>query len=239
VILLTNTQNLPAELRENSLFCVWKYEERDGKPTKTPYNPRTGSKAMSNNPDTFTHLADAEAIQSNYEGLGVGVFGNLGAIDIDHCIDNDGNYSDLAADIISIINSYTEISPSGTGIRALCKASNFQYDRSKYYIKHPKLGLEIYIAGCTNKFVTVTGNALAVDMEFGERGVELQRILDKYMLRSMKAPTQVPSRSALIGAVDIEDAELIAKIRRERTEQHSHRYGPAISLVMNLTRKRT
>ena len=31
---MTNTQNLPAALKESALFCVWKKEERGGKPTK-------------------------------------------------------------------------------------------------------------------------------------------------------------------------------------------------------------
>ena len=36
----------------------------------------------------------------------------------------------------------------------------FQYDKARYYINNQKIGLEVYIAGCTNKFVTLTGNVL-------------------------------------------------------------------------------
>lgn len=45
---------LPASLKDRALWCVWKYEQRDGKPTKVPYNPRTGGRAQSNNPATFS-----------------------------------------------------------------------------------------------------------------------------------------------------------------------------------------
>lgn len=50
---MIQVNNLPAELRENGLFCCWRYEMRGGKLTKPPYNPRTGSRAESNDPATF------------------------------------------------------------------------------------------------------------------------------------------------------------------------------------------
>ena len=80
--------SLPAKLRESGLFCCWRYEERDGRQTKVPYNPRTGGKAQSTNPLTFAPLRKAlDALErGGYAGLGVGVFGRLGAIDIDHCV---------------------------------------------------------------------------------------------------------------------------------------------------------
>ena len=52
---------LPDKLIECALWCVWKYEDRDGKPTKVPYNPRTGGRAQSNNPATFSDFKTAVA----------------------------------------------------------------------------------------------------------------------------------------------------------------------------------
>lgn len=99
--------NLPSQLREHGLFCCWRYETRPGsdKPTKVPYNPRTGGKAQSTNPDTFAPLAVALAAVDSYgyDGIGVGVFGTLGAIDIDHCLDDNGALSDMAEDIAATI----------------------------------------------------------------------------------------------------------------------------------------
>lgn len=163
---MTETKNFPAALRQSGLFCCWKYETRpdSDKPTKVPYNPRTGGRAQSTNPSTFAQLAAAEAVQGHYDGLGVGVFGDLGAIDIDHCIDNNGEISDMAMEIISVMSTYTEKSPSGHGLRILFLAGGFQYDKSRYYINNQKAGLEVYIAGATNKFVTVTGDALTDDL---------------------------------------------------------------------------
>ena len=43
-----NFVNIPQELKNNASFCVWKLEKRKGKPTKVPYNPRTGQLAKTN-----------------------------------------------------------------------------------------------------------------------------------------------------------------------------------------------
>ena len=146
--------NLPAELRESGLFCCWRYETRPGtdKSTKVPYNPRTGGGAQSTNPGTFAPLsATLEAAErGQYDGIGAGIFGSLGAIDIDHCLDDNGRPSELARDIAGTIHGYTERSPSGKGLRILFTVSDgFQYDKARYYINNQRLGLEVYIAGAT------------------------------------------------------------------------------------------
>lgn len=188
---MTNIGTLPGSLRDYPYFCCWRYEERNGRKTKVPYNPFTGGKAQSSNPDTFAPLPVAAGAMQGYDGLGVGIFDTLGAIDIDHCV-KDGALSDMAVDIIDTMNSYTEYSPSGEGIRILFYAPGFQYDTARYYINNQKAGLEVYIAGCTKKYVTVTGNALfpslALDME--QRKEELAQVLEKYMVRPVQAPAQ-------------------------------------------------
>ena len=66
---------------------------------------------------------------------------------------------DMAKDIITRMNTYTEYSPSGTGVRILFKASLPAYDKDRYYINNRRIKLEVYVAGYTSRFVTVTGNA--------------------------------------------------------------------------------
>lgn len=168
---MIQTDNLPAELRETGRFCCWKYEERNGKRTKVPYNPRTGGRAQSTNPDTFTPLPTAlEALERDgYDGIGVGIFDSLGAIDIDHCIDDNGELSKLAYDVMQTVQGYTEYSPSGKGLRILFKATGFAYDKTRYYINNQKAGLEVYISGCTQKYVTVTGDAVNPGYPLEER----------------------------------------------------------------------
>lgn len=51
---MVNSKNIPKYLKENCSFCNWKYETRDGKLTKIPYNPHTKTKASVNKLNSFT-----------------------------------------------------------------------------------------------------------------------------------------------------------------------------------------
>lgn len=221
---------LPQELKDRGRWCVWRYEQRAGrdKPTKCPYNPRTGGGAMSNNPGTFTGYQEAvNALErGGYDGLGVGVFDGLCAVDIDHCVAEDGTPSPLAVDIVSTMESYAETSPSGQGIRIFFKAAGFTYDKSRYYTMNAKQGLEIYVSGATNKFLTVTGNSepWAGPFPICERAEALQTILDRYMVRP--ARTTPEATRAPQASLDLSDAEIIAKA-------HSARNGAAFAVLWN------
>ncbi len=212
--------NLPAELRESGLFCCWRYETRPGtdKPTKVPYNPRTGGGAQSTNPGTFAPLSVAleAAERGQYDGVGVGVFNGLGAIDIDHCLDDNGRPSELARDIAGTIHGYTERSPSGKGLRILFTVPDgFQYDKARYYINNQRLGLEVYVAGATQKYVTVTGDAINPGYPLEERGEQLAAVLEKYMARP-RAQTPKPQTQTPIALVELDDLALIERAKRSK-----------------------
>ena len=187
-----NLENLPATLCETGLFCVWRYEDRDGKKTKVPYNPRNGERGRSNDRTTFAPLAEAVDAVSRFDGLGVGIFDDLGAIDIDHCIDEDGKFSALADDIIISMAGYTERSPSGRGIRILFRAPGFIYNKDRYSINNQKAGLEVYIAGCTSKYVTVTGDSLYPGRDLEDRSDALRDVLEAYMVRPTDTKDRAP-----------------------------------------------
>ena len=177
-------ENLPQELKTRGSFCLWKYEERNGDRTKVPYQVN-GLRADSTNWATFADFDTVVNHRNGYDGIGIGVFGDICAIDIDHCV-TDGVLSSLAQDIISRMDTYTEYSPSGTGVRILFKASLPEYDRDRYYINNRTLGLEVYVAGYTNRFVTVTGNVIrGSDLE--NRPEALADVLEIYMRKPEKA----------------------------------------------------
>ena len=119
--------NLPQSLKATGNFCGYRIEQRDGKPTKVPYDLLTGNKAQSNNKNTFCDYATAIKQAGSYDGLGVGVFDGLSAIDIDHCVKADGTLTPLAADVVETMDSYAELSPSGKGVRILF-AADFPYE---------------------------------------------------------------------------------------------------------------
>lgn len=188
--------NLPTEIQQRGLFCLWKYEDRDGRRTKMPYNPNNPqSKGRSDDRSTFAALDKTKSVLScntDFDGIGIGIFDDIAGIDIDHCIDDAGQLSPMAQDIVQTMNAYTEKSPSGTGLRILFTVPfGFRYDKDKYYIKHSKQGLEIYIAGMTQRYLTVTGNTLpGRSSDLVERSKELQTVLDRYMMRNAAQPIQ-------------------------------------------------
>lgn len=177
-------ENLPKELKENALFCLWKYEMRNGRKTKVPYQTN-GKRADSSNKACFSDFDTVANLTQSYDGIGMGMFQPFVAVDIDHCVDG-GKLSDMATDIVETLNSYTEYSPSESGVRIVAKADTLSYDKVKYYINNQKIGLEVYVAGMTNKFVTLTGNTIC-EAPIAERTNEIMAILDKYMQKPVVA----------------------------------------------------
>lgn len=74
-----NPNNIPKALKDKGLWCVWRYEERDGKPTKVPYNPQTGNRARPNEKQDFSGFETAlNAFErGGFDGLGIGIFPHL------------------------------------------------------------------------------------------------------------------------------------------------------------------
>jgi len=184
--------SIPQSLKDNGLWCCWKLSPDKG---KIPYNSATGQLARSNDKTTFHPFNEVmKSIGSYYGvkegkvigGLGLGIFNGFSAVDIDHCRDpQNGAVSEMAQDIIDYLQSYTEISPSGTGIRIVFR-TNTPLNKEEYYINNRERGLEIYVSDQTNKFVTITGNAL-YPSEIRE--VDIQYILDKYMKKAVTPAT--------------------------------------------------
>lgn len=162
-------------------FCLWRYEERNGRRTKMPYNPETLTPAESNHPTTFTKFEVAakqyEQHRDRFNGLGFRLDGDFCAIDIDHCRNKEtGELTPEAREVVELLDRYTEASPSGEGIhvfftaRRLARAVSDRTGRpcetdeqlaaaykSRWYTR--KKTFEFY-ARFTNRYMTVTGDAL-------------------------------------------------------------------------------
>ena len=112
-------KSIPQMLKDFGEFCCWKYEIKDGRKTKAPYNPLTGYGAKTNNPSTFVPF-DAAANTSGYDGIGIRVSGKFVGIDLDHCIE-DNKFLPWAKEITNRFSeTYAEVSPSGAGVRIFC-----------------------------------------------------------------------------------------------------------------------
>ncbi len=150
--MVTDTQNI-RELRQ---WLCWRSEERDGKPTKIPYSPTTGQRASSTTPETWAGYEEAVKVAREHGYGGVGfVFtpdDDLCGVDLDGCLDpKTGEIEPWAQEVIEELDSYTEISPSGTGVHVLIKGE-LPAGRNR------KGKFEAYDQG---RYFTVTGKHLA------------------------------------------------------------------------------
>jgi len=145
---------IPAELKELPQWVLWKPVLRQGKWTKPPYRV-DGRHASCADPSSW---ADFDAIDAAYRSGGWAGYGFVltaadpfCGIDLDHVRDPaNGAIEAWARDLIRRFDSYTEISPSATGVRIFIKGRLPERGRHKGKI-------EIYDR---SRFLTVTGRRI-------------------------------------------------------------------------------
>lgn len=225
-------ENIPEELKNNGLWCVWSLTDKG----KVPINAVTDKFAKSNDKSTFSLYTTAFSALSKYYnvnergqvtgGLGLGIFNGYSAVDIDHCVDN-GELSEMAQDIIEYCQSYTEYSPSGTGIRIIFKTQT-PLSKDEYYINNSNIGLEIYISDQTNKYVTITGNVLH-PLPINE--IDMSYILNKYMRKDTVSPVKVMTT---FNISDYSDKKLIELWNTTAPGSHSNESELDLALCSKL-----
>lgn len=219
-----NFVNIPDALKRNASFCVWKLEKRSGRPTKVPYNPKTGAMAKTNDPSSFADFNTAMKAYAigGWDGIGYRVSESIGAIDIDHCIREDGSLNDVAASILGIFSTaYFERSPSGTGLRGFFRLSpDFAYDKTVYYINNRKHGLEVYLPGTTNRFVTVTGDMFREGSVTRDDNA-LQTALDTFMKRN----TRISSKTIESASYLDDDSVIVHALASESGDKFKALYA--------------
>lgn len=138
--MITKVENIPADLKGLKQWVCWVGKD------KIPKNAYTGKNAQSNNPDTWADFDTAVAACSKYNFDGVGfMFANgYFGVDLDHCIDN----VDFCDEFVETLQSYAEISKSGTGIHIICRGALPSGARRKN-------GVEMYSSG---RYFICTGN---------------------------------------------------------------------------------
>ena len=116
------------ELRQHRQWVCWALETRPGatKPTKPPKSPHKGFGASHADPKTWGTLRQAEAMAKRRNLAGVGFVlseeDDYTGVDLDRCRDPEtGKLDQWADDIVSLGETYWEVSPSGTGLRAFVR----------------------------------------------------------------------------------------------------------------------
>ncbi len=143
------------ELKALPQWVAWRSEPVEGrdKPAKVPYDPKTGRRASSTDPETWGSYEEARAY-ANRTGGGVGFVFTEGdpycGIDLDGAV-VDGEVQPWAREIVTALDSYTEYSVSGTGLHVLVEA--VLPDASR----HKGAGVELYDR---ERFFVFTGQHL-------------------------------------------------------------------------------
>jgi primase-polymerase (primpol)-like protein len=116
-------EHLPVEIRTSRRAVVWKHERCDGKAkvTKVPYVPvRPWTRASSIDPGTWGTFDQALAVVAagTADGISIAVGDGLVGVDLDDCrTPANGEITSEALAIVHTLESYTEVSPSGEGLR--------------------------------------------------------------------------------------------------------------------------
>lgn len=158
-------ENMPDELMQYRQWVNWKSVPRkEGeKPTKLPFMP-SGKLARTDDPATWSHFLTAKAAASQFDGVGYVLTRERETVAFDfdacRCPAFDGVDARMSgglemvlpeiADHVRRLNTYTEVSPSGKGIRAFAQGTLSGGGRRKGQI-------EVYQSG---RYVTVTGHTL-------------------------------------------------------------------------------
>ena len=155
---------LPPELEAIPQWVGWRREEstdKEGKPKvdKIPVNVHTGGNAATSAPSTWATLDEAldyyHAHPDLVSGIGLVVRNTqILAVDLDHAIDEAGELKPWALDIVRQLDTYTELSPSGRGLRLFAIGEK----PGPRQMCHKK-GIELYDTTSV-KFVTFTGHHL-------------------------------------------------------------------------------
>ncbi len=153
-----------AELAQLDQWVVSKPIRRKGKIDKPPFSPYSHEMCSHSNPAQWGSYADARAALAGFAWLGF-VFHDAdpySGLDLDGCakpgIERIGSRDDIepwALRIIDLVHSYTEVSPSGKGVKIFVRGTLAE---SIVHSLGAHKGIEIY---SSKRYFTVTGAHLA------------------------------------------------------------------------------
>lgn len=151
--------NIPEEMKKRANWVVLrrKKNEETGKIEKYLIDPKTNKFAKSDDPSTWSSYEEAQEFAKTKGGetLAYCLDGqdNICCIDLDHCIDDEGKFSELAQEVVRKAGgTYCEKSVSGKGLHLFGKTEGMDL---RAFSKDGDL--EFYQK---NHFIAMTGNIL-------------------------------------------------------------------------------
>lgn len=189
--------------------------------TKKPVNPNNLYGANSTDPSTWGTFEQAVSVigrkcivgndDGTVEGIGFVFSPPYCGIDIDHCIDSEtGEINSKALDIVAEMNSYTERSPSGTGIHIIYKGEvHSEWKKKQGNALGENTDIEMYQTG---RYFTVTGDVFDKYNSVADRENEAENIQNTYFTKKPVSKIQKTSFKPL----SLSDDEILNAARNSR-----------------------
>jgi putative DNA primase/helicase len=149
-------KNIPKPLTKYDQWVGWVFEENQaGQRTKVPKNIIKGYNASTKKPEHWVSFKTCRKHLHKFDGIGFVTTINDPFViwDIDDCCDiSSGMINKKAKDLIRKLDSYTEYSPSGKGIRIIVRGAIGPLGRRNRLEK-----VEVYDS---KHYLTITGHHL-------------------------------------------------------------------------------
>ncbi len=208
-------ENIPEELKKVNQWVCWEHRQcqKTGKMSKIPIDPSTKKKASTDNVNTWGSFEKALRCckKNNLSGIGfvLSEDDDYMGIDLDNCRNPEsGEFEPWAQEIITRMDSYTEISPSGRGVKIFVRG---KLPGEKHRIQGlPSFGtsdggIEIYN---DKRYFTVTGDILPESKNRVRKVVQtIKEIYKQYFPEEKNIPAPIfPSEQH-----EFSDDDVIAK----------------------------
>lgn len=163
-------ENIPEELRAARRWAPWAapWDAKKEKYDKVPHRADRPARGLSNGSTSGWVSFDVAlaAYRDNphlFAGVGYLMTGHHGVVgvDLDHCV-ADGVVAPWAAEIVAKLDSYTELSPSGTGLHVFLSGdldTDWSVKLGEPVPGRKQPGIDVYGGGA--RFLTVTGEHYA------------------------------------------------------------------------------
>lgn len=158
-----NFERCPGELKKYKRWLVWKFgpPKDTGKRPKLPYDltdpDRTVDKLEAAK-YSFDEVLSAFNADERWDGIGFFPTGDLIGVDFDDCV-HDGTIKLEVEEILQVLGSYTELSPSENGLRVWIrgKAPKDPKDELGIRLHAVKRHAEVYPDSTASNYLTFTG----------------------------------------------------------------------------------
>lgn len=193
-------QAIPQELRRLPNWVCWQAvqdERSHSGVSKRPIDPKTGNFAKSNDPSTWADFDTAVQAAQKWSGIGF-MFGGSGyfGVDLDDIAEELQSYRDggggIVTEFISALQSYAEVSQSGTGIHIICKGSLPKGGRRRGKV-------EMYDSG---RFFVTTGQPISEYAEVTECSERIRPLHEKYIGGGKEPTANIRQTAALPQTAD-------------------------------------